>query len=190
MPFNIYLIRHPKPDIAPGICYGASDLAPVQQHLEQVAIFLQHHLDLSELRIHSSPLQRCRQLVEHLDLQHCIIADFSEMGFGAWEGTLWDDIPHAQINAWREDFMHYAEHGGESVKGFHRRVTHSLEQHILPAQEDCAIFCHAGVIRSLLAHCGAVAIDQGQRIELDYGSITHLRYADETLKAMEINIAP
>ena len=188
MAFNIYLIRHPQPDIAPGICYGASDLPPVQEHLEQVAEFVQTELDLTKLVIYSSPLQRCRQLVEHLDLKHCIASDFSEMGFGEWEGTAWDDIPKDEVNAWREDFMHYAEHGGESVHGFHQRVTQSLEQHLLPVGRDCAVFCHAGVIRSILAHCGAVAIDQGQRIELDYGGITHLSYTD-SLQVQKINIA-
>jgi len=188
MSFDIYLIRHPQPDIDAGICYGASDLAPVQQHLEQVALFLQKNLDLSELKIYSSPLLRCTQLVKHLGLTHNIIQDFSEMGFGRWEGTAWDKIPSEEINAWRDDFHNYAAHGGESVSGFHRRVTQSLEQYVLPAAKDCAIFCHAGVIRSLLAHCGAVEIDQGQRIELAYGGITQLIY-DGTLQVKNINLA-
>lgn len=188
MAFDIYLIRHPQPDIEPGICYGASDLPAVQQHLEQVAEFIQDQLNLTELAIYSSPLQRCRQLVKHLGLQHSVITDFAEMGFGDWEGTAWNEIPRNEINAWREDFMHYAEHGGESVHGFHHRVTQSLEQHVIQAAKDCAVFCHAGVIRSILAYCGAVAIDQGQRIELDYGGITHLRYTDH-LQVQKINLA-
>lgn len=188
MSFDIYLIRHPQPDIAAGICYGASDLLPVQEHLEQVAAFVHAELDLPELTIYSSPLQRCTQLVEHLNLMHCIVNDFAEMGFGDWEGTAWDELPRDEVNAWREDFMHYAEHGGESVHGFHQRVTQSLEQHLITAAQDCAVFCHAGVIRSILAHCGAVAIDQGQRIELDYGGITHLSYTDR-LQVQNINHA-
>ena len=53
---------------------------------------------------------------------HRIDAQLVEMNFGAWEGGQWSAIPRAEIDAWAQDFEHYAAGGGESVRMLVERV--------------------------------------------------------------------
>lgn len=188
MSFDVYLIRHPKPDIAPGTCYGDMDMPPVTEHLHKVIDYVSNKLPLHNLKAFSSPLQRARLVAEGLDIEHDIIPAIAEMGFGDWEGTRWDDLPRDELDAWQQDFMHYQAHGGESVANFFKRVQGFIEQTLLPSQEDAVLFTHAGVIRSFLHYTGDLSLKRGNHLELDYGSINHLHYDGDQLKAIELNI--
>jgi hypothetical protein len=53
----LHLVRHPKPAIAPGICYGQLDISA--ENVAAVAIGLRDELPPG-LPVWSSPLQRCR----------------------------------------------------------------------------------------------------------------------------------
>ena len=52
---RLYLIRHPRPDIADGICYGRSDIAVAPEELARSAHDLATRLPL-DLPLFSSPL--------------------------------------------------------------------------------------------------------------------------------------
>lgn len=188
MPFDIYLIRHPKPDIAAGVCYGEMDMPPVTSHLHEVIDFVQGKLPMADLKHYSSPLQRARLVAEGVGHLHCITPELAEMSFGNWEGTRWDDIPRTDMNAWRDNFLHYNEHGGESVSSFYSRVEQFINRTLLPEGNDAVIFAHAGIIRSFLHYTGDVPLSQGNTIDLDYGSINHLHYNGQQLKAVRTNI--
>lgn len=185
---NIYLIRHPKPDIGEGICYGEMDLPPVKEHLQEVIEYVQEKLPLESLIAYSSPLQRARLVAEGLDLPHTLVPAIAEMGFGEWEGQHWGNLPKDELTAWGSDFMNYADHGGESVAGFLKRVTGFIDDTLLSQNRDAVLFTHAGVIRSFLHYTGDVSIERGNHLELNYGSITHLIFQGDTLSAKEINI--
>ena len=63
---ELYLVRHPKPSVAAGLCYGISDL-PVAQDPATCAARLRPLLPDSA-RMISSPLQRARLLAFALQL--------------------------------------------------------------------------------------------------------------------------
>ncbi|MEL6665302.1 MAG: alpha-ribazole phosphatase [Pseudomonadota bacterium] len=146
-------MRHTTPDVAPGICYGRTDL-DVASSFEVEAAAALAELPAFE-RIVSSPLQRCRKLAEFIsaqvDLQFDIDPRLKEMDFGNWEGRPWSRIERSELDAWAADFYHARPHGGESVAILQARVREALED-LRDQDIPTLIVCHAGIIRAALAH--------------------------------------
>lgn len=162
----LHLIRHPKPRIEPGICYGRLDLAA--EDVDLVALDLLARLPAG-LPVWSSPLQRCRALAEELHAQPSIDARLAEMNFGAWEGRAWDAIPRAEIDAWAADVAHYAPPGGESPIMLQQRALDFVAGLDVP---EAVIVTHAGVIRVLLAHWQHLPPERWTELVFPYGSLT------------------
>ncbi|MEM9050041.1 MAG: alpha-ribazole phosphatase [Pseudomonadota bacterium] len=150
----LILLRHTRPAIAAGICYGRSDLdlAPgFKADADRLALSLP-----PVSRIVTSPLRRCARLAEHIGAARGLPVDpeprLSEMDFGAWEGVAWDAIPRAELDAWAADFLHARPHGGETVAMLLARVAAALSA-LADAGGDTLIVAHAGVIKAaLVAH--------------------------------------
>ncbi|SDY00212.1 histidine phosphatase family protein [Citreimonas salinaria] len=143
------LLRHTKPDVARGVCYGMTELALAATFAEEAAAIVR---DLPRpARILTSPLSRCRLLAEHLgalfDLPAQVDPRWREMDFGGWEGRAWDRIPRAGLDAWAEDFRNYSGHGGESVAQLEARIREALAA----SPEGALIVTHAGCIKAACA---------------------------------------
>ncbi|NRR34191.1 histidine phosphatase family protein [Oxalobacteraceae bacterium] len=151
---RLILVRHPQPIVAPGICYGSSDLPADAHALEQTLLALASLP--ADAPVYSSPLQRCAALARRLP---CAALRFderlAEMHFGAWEMQAWDAIPRAEIDAWAADLVHYRPGGGETVLEVATRVAafHTALQR--QPHTEALMICHAGTIRLLMAcHAG------------------------------------
>jgi len=169
---TLYLVRHPRPLIAPGVCYGQLDIAAENPAL--IVARLRSELP-ADLPVWSSPLQRCRTLAEALQSAPHIDARLMEMNFGAWEGRSWDDIPRLELDAWAADIDGYAPPGGESPRQLQQRVLAFVDE--LPAGAHLLV-THAGVIRALLAAAAGETLAAAlQRPAPDYGSLTRLAYS-------------
>lgn len=150
---KLYLVRHPKPLVAQGICYGASDVKCSTEALESAARDLLNVLPKG-LPIVSSPLSRCELLAHILcrlqpDLSHKTDEKLAEMHFGAWEMRSWDAIPRDELAAWTDAFATYRCGGtGESTGMFVQRVAQRLYQSAQMGGDQIWI-THAGVIRAM-----------------------------------------
>lgn len=148
----VTLLRHTAPAVAPGTCYGITDL-PLADSFDAEARAVLATLPLAGAVI-TSPLRRCRLLAGHLaqarGLPLTVVAEWREMDFGAWEGVAWDAVPRDGLDAWAEDFMGYDGHGGESVARLLDRVTAALAA----APDGALIVTHMGCIRAALAARG------------------------------------
>ncbi|WP_428826095.1 alpha-ribazole phosphatase family protein [Azonexus sp. IMCC34842] len=162
----LHLIRHPKPQIEPGICYGRLDI-PAEDPAA-VARSLLGELPAG-LPLWSSPLRRCRMLAEQLSSQPSFDERLLEMDFGSWEGRRWDDIPRAELDAWAADVAGYAPPGGESPRQLQRRALDFVAGLAVP---EAVIVTHAGVIRTLLAHWQGLPPEQWPQLVFAYGSRT------------------
>lgn len=162
----LHLIRHPKPAIEPGICYGRLDI-PAEDPAA-VARGLLGELPAG-LPLWSSPLRRCRMLAEQLSSQPSFDERLLEMDFGSWEGRRWDDIPRAELDAWAADVAGYAPPGGESPRQLQRRALDFVAGLAVP---EAVIVTHAGVIRTLLAHWQGLPPEQWPQLVFAYGSRT------------------
>jgi len=151
---RLLLVRHPQPLVAPGICYGSTDLAVAPDQLARVLTALSASLP-KDVPLFSSPLRRCAELAASLECaSRTFDARLVEMNFGLWEMRRWDDIPRPEIDAWAGDVAAYRPGGGESVlqmaervAAFYADLSHLRHKHII-------VICHAGTIR-LLAACQA-----------------------------------
>ena len=154
---QLILIRHPQPLIAPGICYGRTDVAVSPAQMAMTLAELTPTMPRG-LPLYSSPLQRCsslaKQLAEQLAAPPPILdARLVEMDFGSWEMQPWDAIPRPGIDAWAADLVNYQPGGGESVLQMAGRVSAFLSD-LRRDQADAIVVCHAGTMR-LLSACHA-----------------------------------
>jgi alpha-ribazole phosphatase len=150
---QLILVRHPKPLVASGVCYGRTDLAVAPEQLEQTLAALRVSLPPG-LPLYSSPLRRCAGLADRLSPAPIYDARLVEMDFGAWEMQPWDAIPRAGIDAWAEDVVHYPPGGGESVLQMAGRIAafHAdLQRQLGGGGGGAIVVCHAGAMRLLSA---------------------------------------
>ena len=158
---QLWLARHAKPLIAPGVCYGQLDVPADVDATTACARELVQSLP-SGIKILCSPLQRCELLAHVLiglraDLTYKTDPRLKEIDFGQWEGQRWDDIGTAAINAWVADFGQHRPGGGESVEQFMQRVAAVWDEAALAADTPTLWITHAGVIRA------ATLLQGGQR---------------------------
>ncbi|VXB56512.1 histidine phosphatase family protein [Massilia sp. 9I] len=154
---ELALVRHPQPDIAPGICYGRTDVSTSIEAIDRVAASLRAAGLPGSLPVYASPLARCALLAAALDVPVTFDARLAEMDFGAWEMQSWDAIPRAEIDAWAADLLHYRPGGGENVLEVARRVAAFRQELQQPA---ALVICHAGTIRLLSALGKGGSIEQ------------------------------
>lgn len=152
---KLWLARHAQPCIAPGVCYGALDMAaelvPTQQAAQALAQVLP-----AALPVWVSPLQRCEQLAQCLrglrpDLAFKTDARLAEMNFGTWEGVAWSDVPHAAVDAWMADFGDARFGGQESANMVLERVASAWAETLEATRQrggEALWITHAGVIRA------------------------------------------
>ncbi|MBI2750340.1 MAG: histidine phosphatase family protein [Burkholderiales bacterium] len=157
---TLWLVRHARPLVEPGVCYGALDVAADVAATQAAAGALAAELPRG-LTVYASPLQRCEQLTQALrelrpDLTCKTDARLAEMDFGAWEGQRWDAIARAELDAWTDAFASWRCGGGECVQGFMARAAAAWDDML--AQDQPAVWItHAGVIRA------TTLLAQGQR---------------------------
>jgi alpha-ribazole phosphatase len=162
----LHLIRHPKPVIAEGVCYGRLDIAA--ENAPGIADHLRGTLPPG-LPLWSSPLRRCQALAEALHPRPLLDERLAEMDFGAWEGRPWDTIPSAELDAWAADIGAYAPPGGESPFAVQERALDFVDGLDVP---EAIIVTHAGVIRVLLAHWHDLPPEAWPQLTFAYGSLT------------------
>jgi len=149
---KLWLARHAKPLIDPGICYGRQDVAADPAATAECAQALAGLLPAGT-RVSHSPLQRCAQLAQALrelrpDLACETDPRLQEMDFGAWEGRAWSDIAPAELQAWTDAFAEHAVGGsGESTRQVMARVASAFDG--LQGHTDTLWITHAGVIRAV-----------------------------------------
>jgi len=152
---RLYVVRHPQPEVAAGVCYGSTDLAVSHHERAGVLTALAAVLP-KDAPIFSSPLRRCAELAA--SLAETFGADavrydarLAEMHFGDWEMRAWDDIPRAEVDAWLGDLASYRPSGGETLSEMALRVRAFQDDLLRQEHEQAIVICHAGTIRLLQA---------------------------------------
>lgn len=151
---RLWLVRHAAPVLAPGLCYGRSDV-PADRAATAVAAERLHRALPEVVVWHVSPLTRTRQLADAMRRWRpgaqppTVDERLAEFDFGTWELQPWDGVPRHELDAWAADFADYRPGGGESVRELLRRVRCALAPLLQPsAPADHVWITHAGVIRA------------------------------------------
>lgn len=178
---ELILVRHPQPDIAPGLCYGRTDVAVSAQAIAGVAQGLRDAGLPGALPLYASPLKRCADLAAQFEVPITLDARLAEMDFGAWEMRAWDAIARAEVDAWGADLLHYRPGGGENVLDVARRVAAFRDELRQAGHPRALVICHAGAMRLLAAlHAGGALEEAALRAaaqphRIDYGGIVVLK---------------
>ncbi len=192
---KLWLVRHARPLVADGTCYGALDVPADEQATRAAAQSLASLLPAGA-RVWTSPLRRCLQLADALGYgqgqnQGSATAEprLAEMDFGAWEGRPWTDIGEAALSAWTADFPRHRPGGGESVCLFMERVARALDdaradRHAHPAEAAHPVWItHAGVIRAVRLIASGVrrieSASQWPRDEIPFGACVCVTLPEE-----------
>jgi alpha-ribazole phosphatase len=149
---EIYLIRHTKVNVEPGICYGQKDVDLAESYPQEFEIVKEKLKGVDFDLVISSPLSRAKKLATDI-FGEKVVEDqrLMELNFGDWEGKVWDEIRDPLFPAWMEDFVNKKCSNGESFVMLRDRV---LEFWNEMKSKDCkkiAVFTHGGVIRTILA---------------------------------------
>jgi alpha-ribazole phosphatase len=140
----IWLLRHTPVQVAPGICYGRTDLELADTAACDIARSV---ADLpAGIPVIASPARRCVALARAIDPGFTTDPRLLELDFGAWEGLAWDDVPRAALDVWAADPWGFAPPGGESGAALLARVRAFWDD--TPAR-PLIIVSHGGPLRLL-----------------------------------------
>lgn len=179
---DIYLVRHTPVATASGICYGRSNVPVAATYPEDeaaVRLRLAPVLAAGPMLAYASPLSRCRQLAEALLPGQLVLDDrLMEYDFGRWELQPWNTLPATELDLWRADFVQVPAPGGETFQALQDRATEFLAEALAAADPNATlvIVSHSAVIRSLLCYCLGLPLSRAFRLDIDYGSISKVRY--------------
>ncbi|MES2636491.1 MAG: alpha-ribazole phosphatase [Pseudomonadota bacterium] len=177
---NLTLIRHTCLQIAPGICYGQSDIDVAATFIQESRITKTKLADIEFNALYSSPLQRCEKLASALNIGVPIVDHrLKELHFGDWELHAWDAIPRDFFDVWAQNYANISPPNGETFTQLQVRAIDFLNEILIKhAAENIAIVTHGGMIRALLAHVLNMPLKGLFRFNIDYGSITQLEFGD------------
>ncbi|MBL1404801.1 MAG: histidine phosphatase family protein [Rhizobiales bacterium] len=144
-------LRHPKPDIGEGICYGRTDMDIADIGHVQIEEALRTTPKITKLL--SSPALRCRKLTLSLAQRDGIEPIFDErlweLDMGDFEGVRWDTMDREQSNNWLSDPINASPPNGEAFGDLQKRVLAAIEDHMEEPHETIIVICHASPIRAV-----------------------------------------
>ena len=193
---ELHLIRHPRPDIPAGVCYGQADIGIIES-AHAVAERLRPLLP-AEFTLHASPLSRARLLAEALGTPR-LDDRLKEMHFGEWELKPYVELGDA-VDRWVSDPLGFSAPGGESAHDLSRRVRHwlaeTLDQHTAdaraPADSDSTdstdstgaataplvVVAHGGPLRVIAGHLLGLPAERWLALDFACGHTTRIDVED------------
>jgi alpha-ribazole phosphatase len=172
---ELHLIRHPRPAIEPGICYGQLDIG-IAESAADVAARLRPLLP-ERFELHTSPLTRAKMLADALGGPGALPrpdARLKEIHFGDWEGRAFSAIGGA-VDDWAADPLGFRAPGGESARDMTARVLHWLDE--LQASAPAApvvVVAHGGPLRVLAGHLLGLPPERWLGLDFGCGQATRL----------------
>jgi alpha-ribazole phosphatase len=182
---ELFLIRHPEPDVPEGTCYGRSDIG-LAADAETTAARLRTHLPVN-IPVYSSPLRRCRSVAERLVAEPVIDERLVEMHFGEWEMQRWDKIEKATFDAWVADILNFTPPGGESAAQMLARTLSFLDELRAVDAPAAAVVTHGGVLRVLFAHWLEVPPQRWPRLTFAFGGVSKVNLERKDLRVEYLN---
>ena len=179
---ELYLVRHTRPDVAEGLCYGRRDVALDEADLHACVPRIVELLPRG-MAFYSSPAGRCVQLAERLSAATdgaaaLHDARLHEMHFGDWEGRLWRELPKEETLRWTGDIIGQTPPGGENYMAMWERVAAAYDELVATALESgserLCIVAHAGSLKVLLMRALKLAPAQFSAFDVAQGRVSRL----------------
>ncbi|WP_332675743.1 alpha-ribazole phosphatase family protein [Aromatoleum sp.] len=172
---ELHLIRHPRPDVAAGVCYGQADVG-VAECVATVAARLRPLLPAG-YALHASPLARARLLAAELGAP-VLDERLREIHFGEWELRPYAEIG-AAIDAWASAPLDFRAPGGESARQMAARVLDWLGEVVDGRSgEPVVVVAHGGPLRAIAGHLLGLPAERWLGLDFACGHATRLDVED------------
>jgi probable phosphomutase (TIGR03848 family) len=183
---TVLLVRHGRTTAnASGVLAGWSEGVDLDAEGQEQARRLRDRWASLRLdAVVSSPLQRCRTTAELARVdQHpeaVLDEDLGECHYGEWTGRTLASL--AKDPLWKVVQQHPSAAtfpGGESLRAMQSRSVDAIRRWNaeLPRNSVYAVFSHGDVIKAILADALGLHLDQFQRLVVDPGSVSVIRYS-------------
>jgi len=151
---NLYLLRHGSTG-AHGRFIGSTDLPVSTAGLEQLNSTRRMLEQKAITTVFCSPLLRCRQTVDRLQLDAKVIEQphLREIDFGAWEGLTFPEIAAdwpGLVNEWASCSVDFTFPDGEKISDFLQRINTVRQAIDTCPDKNILVVAHGGVIRHLI----------------------------------------
>jgi len=197
-PTQVYFIRHGEVEEKYHRVFGGSridmGLSPLgHQHAAAIDTWL---ADTPLDAVYASPMLRVQQtmapLIQRRGITPTILPDLREVDFGDWTGHTWTGIQE-EFGVSAFDWLEVMGDGkipnGESAAQLIDRVTPCLTQVLRDhPHRRTAIFCHGGIIRTMLAILLELPLAKTAHFNIEYGSISLVEIQPERKHAVEIEL--
>ena len=169
---EITLIRHTRVAVAPGTCYGWTDVPVADSFMEEAEVVRQRLRGISFDAVFTSPLSRAQKLAAYCGFPDAI-ADprLREMNMGDWEMQRYDEITDPHLQRWYADYLHLPATGGESYPMLCSRVGEFLDQLLTRPYRHVAIFAHAGVLVAAGIWAGLWPVEDAFSHQVEHGGM-------------------
>lgn len=171
-----YLIRHTRPEISQGTCYGQTDI-DIKDNFEKKFKAVKNLLPSKNMPVYSSPLKRCLKLAKFLCPKTVSVdSRLKEINFGNWELKKWEEIPKDEIEPWYEDYIHVSPPCGESFESLYERVKDFYENTLSKQSGPCIVVAHGGPLRILVGLNQGLELNEMMDIQIGFGEVLTLNY--------------
>lgn len=172
------LLRHGD-TAANGRLIGATDLPVAESGYAQLARTRANLQTKGVDRILYSPMLRCRQSVDFLQLnvESAIHPDLREIDFGVWEGRTFTEIVEgwpAEVQDWSNWSEEFTFPAGENIGCFLQRVKRVREAVEQCQAEHLLLVSHGGMIKHLLCLYLGISSDKYLLFDIKPGHLTTL----------------
>lgn len=173
---KVYLVRHTSVDVAPGTCYGQTDVplrASFQEEAEACKKALQD-TGMRFSRIYTSPLSRCTRLAAYCGFPEAERDErLKEMNMGEWEMQRFDEITDPRIQEWYDDYLRVRTTGGESFMDVLARVSDFFD-HLDRTSGPALVFAHGGVLVAAQVYADKVKLEDAMKALPPYGGMVEI----------------
>lgn len=176
---KLYLVRHTRPEVASGVCYGQADIGLADSYDDELQTVLKK-LPEEYGVVYSSPLLRCNILAKSIANGAGVITDANlvEIDFGQWEMMSWDQIDKDVLMEWGNDFVNRRVPEGENFMDVIKRSSDFLSHIQSKKTEKATVVTHAGVIRAILSLILEVPPRKAFAIKIPYSCVVELTIGD------------
>ncbi len=174
---EIYLVRHTSVNVAPGTCYGWSDVDVRSSFAEEASLTKLQLEGLTFDKVFTSPLSRAQKLASYCGYPDAEVdSRLIEYNFGDWELKSYDYLYKEDpfFREWCDDYIHQRSPNGESLLDQSSRVADFFAMLKEKRYHKVCAFCHGGVLAIGRSICQGISLSDSFSDIPPYGSVLHL----------------
>lgn len=178
------LLRHLPARVAPGTCYGRSDVTCGEPDAARLARYRDTLGSAS--RVIASPSRRCASLAHALSPSAQFDERLLEIDFGRWELRAFDAIDRADLDAWAAAPWDFVPPGGESAAQMAARVDGALDGILRIDAPRVVVVAHGGPLRVMLGTLLRLPRARWLALAFEPGDVVSLQVGDDLDRAATV----